>query len=168
MAGPLMNSGATRGQALDAASTHRLAARRRKAVGLKLRRVVPGLVVGTTTLAGTGGLVAWVAGQPGVKTVATVAAKPPPATDPAQLSAVQKQLQAEETALQAVQSRMAQIVAQSRAQAAAAASAPSGAHTGSVASPQFSALPAIPALAPVAAAPPPATSATTGASHAVP
>ncbi|HVA74958.1 MAG TPA: hypothetical protein VNF71_10395 [Acidimicrobiales bacterium] len=161
-----MDTFSTWKEPLDAASAHRLAAGRRKAVGLKLRRVVPGLVVGTTTLAGTGGLIAWVAGQPGVKTVATAVARPTPTTNPAQLSAVQKQLQAEEAALQSLQGRLAQIVAQAHASASAAAGGtPVSGSGGSASAAPLAPLPALPVLAP---APAPATNATTGASHAVP
>lgn len=181
------------------ATTHRLAAARRQARSVKVRRLVPGIVVGTTTLAGTGSLVAWVANQPGIKaTAVSQTATPPPvaattSTDPAVLS-VQRQLQQEEAALQALQSRMADLAKRAAAERARAASAAgqgsgwspgSGAQTAAspgtpqvvgagslpplAALPALPPMPALPAPAPAAtsSAAPPAT-ATTGASHALP
>lgn len=170
------------GPAPGGVTTHRLVAARRRAMGLRLRRVVPGLVVGTTTLAGTGGLVAWVSHQPGLQVSTASRAVAPPVsttspTDPAVVSAVQHQLQQEEAALRALQARMTQLsrqAAASRASAGDTGGAGTGAQGAGSASGSgsgFTPLPALPPLpalsAPVVAAPP-AAIATTGASHAVP
>ena len=184
------------------ATAHRLAAARRQARKLRLRRLVPGIVVGTTTLAGTGSLVAWVSNQPGLKaTAASQTAAPAPtgatpSTDPAVLSAVQRQLQQEEVALEALQSRMAELARRAASERAAAAStggqvsgwsqgpgarAAQGAATpgappvvaaGSVPplppQPTLPPMPSLSAPAPAATAAAPAATATTGASHALP
>lgn len=130
----------TAGRPDGTAAAHRLAAARRKAVALRLRRLVPGLVVGTTTLAGTGGLVAWVSEQPGLKASAasSTGAQPPVSTtagvNPALVSAVQRQLQTEESALQALQARMAELSKQAAISRAAAASRGAAAGSGRVSS----------------------------------
>ena len=178
-------------------STRRLAASRRRALGIKARRLVPPLIVGTTTLAGTGVLVAWVSNQPGVKptstlTISSASASTRPATSTTNaeaareaqvLTALQQQLKSEETALQTLQATVTQAAATRRAAAASIAS-PSAASAGG--SPVASSTPGgastapLPALTPLptiptVVVPPPApvvaapvVSATTGASHAVP
>jgi hypothetical protein len=106
-------------------SSHRLAAARRRTIGVRLRRLIPPLLAGTTTVAGTGALVAWVSHQPGVSAAAStttnrpVGSAPPagpigpdPAAREAQVvSAVQKQLSAEEATLRELQVRVAGLAA---------------------------------------------------------
>lgn len=158
---------------------HRLRAARRRAVGLRLRRLVPSLVVGTSTLAGTGGLVAWVSHQPGMQVTTTGSSAPagaPAATgrpdDTAALAGVQKQLHAEEAALQALQDQLARLrrtQATEAGRAGTAGTAPGAA--GGPAFPSLSPMPTIPPLPALPApmvVPSPATNATTGASHALP
>ncbi len=170
--------------------TRRLAASRRRARGVKTRRLIPALVVGTTTIASMGALVVWVSNQPGIKPATTltvssasVVAKPGPAAEAsaatreaAMLAAVQQQLLAENKALQSLQFAVTKADAARRAAslvAAPGAARTSAAGTGSsnvaaVPSATFSPLPTIPVVAVPAPIAAPIVSATTGASHAIP
>ncbi|MDA8044034.1 MAG: hypothetical protein M0Z30_02175 [Actinomycetota bacterium] len=163
-------------------------------------------MVGTTTVAGTGGLIAWVSDQSGMKTAATTVSTHPvgttlPATasksdastrDTRALSALQRQLSAEEATLQALQGRVAALAAQARSKSMASTDQGStdgapdratvrstatsgGGNTGSGGAmtplPALSPLPTIPTItipAPAPVAAPPPVNATTGASHALP
>lgn len=154
-----------RRKAPDPGELRRLAARRR-AVGDRVRRLLPGIIVGSTTLVGTGALAAWVSSQPGVDTTAGRAAVRPaaapastsPATDA--LRSLQQALQADETALRSLEAGMPTIPS----------AGPSTAGGAPVTAPAVAPLPqiAIPALPQVVSSPAPAVNATTGASHAIP
>lgn len=142
----------------DLAEIRRLANRRRL-LGQRVRRVLPGLVVGSATLTGTGALAAWVGHQPGIHT-ATAAASTTPTTVGA-LGPLAQQLSADEQAVNALQSAVAEL---QRPRAAAAthggAAKPSGGSLGTI--------PPLPAIPSVSIGPAPVVNATTGASHAVP
>lgn len=152
----------------DLGELRRLAARRRVA-GDRIRRLVPGVIIGSSTLVGTGVLAAWVGGQPGVTTTAGQQATRTPAStarssqtsDP--VPSLQNALQADESALQSLETGMPTIGAGTPAPAVAAAGAPATL-------PAIAPLPqiAMPALPQIAASPAPAVNATTGASHAIP
>ena len=155
-------------------SKRRLAASRRRTLGVKARRLLPPLVVGATTLAGLGGLVAWVSNQPGVRPVTTLnfssaslgATPAATSTDPTAareaqvLAAVGQQLAADNKALQALQSTVTQAAA-ARRTAGPPASSPGTAF----ALTPLATIPAVAIPGPVAA---PVVNATTGASHAIP
>lgn len=134
-------------------------ARRKRVFGQKLRRVVPGLVVGSATLTGTGALAAWVGHQPGIHAVSSVANTPP--TTVAALGPLVEQLQADEKEVGALQSALVDLHKQRAAGAAQAGGAtPGGVSIGTI--------PPLPSIPSVSIGPAPAVNATTGASHAVP
>lgn len=136
----------------------RLASRKR-VFGQRVRRVLPGLVVGSATLTGTGALAAWVGNQPGIHTVSSVTSSPPATV--ASLGPLAQQLQADEKEVSALQSALMNLQKQRAADATPAGSAaPGGGPVGT--------LPPLPAIPSVSIGPVPAVNATTGASHAVP
>lgn len=150
----------SRRRAPDLGELRRTAARRR-AIGDRVRRLLPGIIVGSTTLVGSGALAAWVSGQPGVSTTgghvtaraAASRASTPPTTDP--LRSLQQALRADEAALRSLESAMPAVGA---APATPATLPPI------VPLPQIT----VPVAPRVVVAPAPAVNATTGASHAVP
>ncbi len=155
----------SRRHAPDPGELRRLAARRR-ATGDRLRRLLPGVIVGSTTLVGTGALAAWVSGQPGVAATARQLPTRPAVTAPPTTDAVrslQRALQADETALRSLEAGMPVIRTTSGPPGAAQAATP-------VTVPAIAPLPqiAVPAAPPVLSSPAPAVNATTGASHAIP
>ena len=161
-----MKIGAGR-RAPDLAELRRVAARRR-AVGDKVRRLIPGVIVGSTTLVGSGALAAWVSGQPGVASTsggavagkAPTAATTPPTTDA--LQTLQQALRSDENTLQSLEAAVPNV---------AAVASPAAPPAGSAATvPTVAPIPriAIPVIPQVASTPAPAVNATTGASHALP
>lgn len=163
-------------QAPDLGELRRLAARRR-AVGDRMRRLLPGVIVGSTTLVGTGALAAWVSGQPGVNTPGAGSPSRPSVTtavtatttDP--VHSLQQALQADEASLHSLEAAMPEVPAPA-ANASGSGSAPvaTGTAAGATVTPTVAPLPkiVIPALPQVVASPAPAVNATTGASHAIP
>ena len=165
-----------RRQPPDLAELRRLAARRR-AVGDRVRRLLPGLVVGSTTLVGTGALAAWVSSQPGATAAGTSgpatssslpAALTPPTTDA--VGALQQALQSDEDTLHSLEAAMPAVTAPTAGTPAQAAGPAAGAAGASVTVPTIAPLPKIvvPAIPQVVTSPSPVVNATTGASHAIP
>lgn len=163
-------------QAPDLGELRRLAARRR-AVGDRMRRLLPGVIVGSTTLVGTGALAAWVSGQPGVNTPgagsptrsSATAAVTSPTTDP--VRSLQHALQVDEATLHSLEAAMPAVPAPAATEAGSTSAAvATGTAAGAPAAPTLAPLPkiVIPALPQVVASPAPAVNATTGASHAIP
>ena len=161
---------AAAGGRVDPAELRRLATGRRLA-GDRLRRVLPGVVIGSTTLLGSGLLAAWVGQQPGVSATHPVprsshgAAGPTATTDP--VPALNDALRADEAALRSLEAGLPVVgPAPSLAGSRTGAGSPG---PGSVTLPSIAPLPqiAVP-VAPAAVSPAPAVNATTGASHAIP
>ena len=144
-------------------------ATRRRLLGRRVRRVLPGLVVGSATLTGTAAVAAWVGDQPDVRPAPAAAATPPTTKDP--LGALAGRLRADTEQVNALQSALAELD-QQRAAAAAAPGATVGAGASqAAASPSVTPLATLPPLPPipsVSIGPAPVVNATTGASHAVP
>lgn len=158
---------------VDLTRIRRLATRKR-VLGQRVRRVLPGLIVGSATLAGTGTLAAWVGHQPGIHTVPS-AARIAPTTTVDALGPLASQLHADEQQVNALQSTLANLQKQRAAEAAAAGQAPTGVaatQTGSPGAAQagssIGTLPPLPPIPSVSISPAPVVNATTGASHAVP
>jgi len=142
----------------DLAAIRRLASRRRL-LGQRVRRVLPGLLVGSATLTGSGALAAWVGHQPDIHTVSSPASAAPMTVGA--LGPLVQQLQADETEVNALQSAMANLQKQRAAVAAQGGAAQSsGGSLGTI--------PPLPAIPSVSISPAPAVNATTGASHAIP
>lgn len=145
----------------------------------RLRRLIPGMVVTSAALAGTGGLATWVASQPGVAaSPVRVQATYPPATDHSRaMAALQSELKADASQIDVLNRRLAALAAKRAAEEKAASEGlgapgptggPGGAGSGGS---SFSTLPPIAPLQPLSIAvpsPAPAVNATTGASHAIP
>lgn len=148
---------------------------RKRVVGQRLRRVLPGLVVGSATLTGTGALAAWVGHQPSVQTVRAAPGTVPPTTVDL-LAPLAGQLQADEKEVNTLESTLADLQKQKAAAASApapsAAPAGAGGPSGSAGAGQAAAsiatLPPLPPIPSVSISPAPVVNATTGASHAVP
>jgi hypothetical protein len=101
--GRVRRSGRVPAQPVDLADLRKLN-RRRNGLSKGTRRLLPGVIVGSASLIGTGGLVVWVGDRPGMKptTVAT-SYRPPVSTgrsDPTVVAALQAQLQADEREVQ--------------------------------------------------------------------
>ena len=169
----------------DIADLRKLAGRRR-AAATRLRRLLPTVVVGTTTLAGTGGLFAWMGNQPGLASTRSAAPAPVPSGGVRpELPALQKALQADEAQVRSLESALNPLAAQQAAAARSAAASARGGGGGTATAsgltgngggygvsggPAVSVAPIapLPAIQPLTVAPAPSTNATTGASHAVP
>lgn len=161
---------AARGR-VDPAELRRLAAGRRLA-GDRLRRVLPGVIIGSTTLLGSGLLAAWVGGQPGMGSASHPVPRsghgvtgPTATTDP--VPALNDALRADEAALRSLESGLPVVgPAPSLAGSRTGGGVPGA---GSVTLPSIAPLPqiAVP-VAPAAVSPAPVVNATTGASHAIP
>lgn len=141
---------------------------RKRVVGQRMRRLLPGLIVGTTTLTGTGALAAWVGHQPGINMVKAAAPSVPPTTVDV-LNPLASQLQADEKQVNALESTLANLQQQRAAEARAASSGVAAAPA--VSGQALAPIGTLPPLAPipsVSITPAPVVNATTGASHAVP
>jgi hypothetical protein len=174
-------------------------------MGRRVRRLLPGVVVGSGALVGTGALMAWVGDRPGLHSAATASAAPtPPPTNSSNgqvLSELDRQLQIDASEVQQLGVALSKLEAARRAAAANASrvttvvggsSAVGSPSNGTVANPQGAAapsalpsigsigsigsvnIPTIPSITPIAvpapstSSSPPATNATTGASHVAP
>jgi hypothetical protein len=139
-------------------------AERRAAVGRRRRQTLPAIVAGSATLVGLGLAGSWVDGRlPKPVAVLAPAVQPATAVDQARVDALERQLTADEQALQA----LAGEAAAKRGVAAPAFTSPPGSlgpNPMSVATATRRPQPAPGLARPVANAP--ATHATTGASHA--
>ncbi len=155
----------------DPLSEIRRVAARRRAVAQRLRRFLPGLVVGSATLAGTGAVAAWVGNQPGVSNASSAvpATTPRAPTTADVIGALAGQLRTDTQQVNALQSTLATLQQQRAAATAAAASAASGSQAAPAPSlAPVATLPPLPPIPSVSITPAPAVNATTGASHAVP
>ena len=163
----------------ESASHIRASVARRMAARARVRRVIPGIVVGSGSLLGAGVLVGWVADQPGMVTASPlkVAEMTVPTTVPAgggALSVLDQRIAADEVQVRALEATLAGL--RQRGASAGSTSSTHPAPAGqpvpaqTLHTPAPTAAPtrvAAPAAAP-APAPAPTTHATTGATPAVP